>query len=84
MPDPGVYLVPVSAADLAVISMQCDHLASDDHTTVKEYLDCVRWFLRTGDDTDLISFYGVTVSGYLLETDPETLSDLALRGALGD
>jgi len=49
-------------------------------TLVGNHWSAVRRYLRTGDDTDLQVFGGVTVGGHYLETDLDTIDVWARAG----
>jgi hypothetical protein len=46
------------------------------------YMSAVGKYLRTGDADALADFEGMSISGHLLITDPDTLGSLAQAGAL--
>jgi hypothetical protein len=60
-----------------------DLRGSRQASRVGAYWNAVGRFLDTGDTSLLKPFRGLRVGGFVLETDPDLLEDLALRSQLG-
>jgi hypothetical protein len=51
-------------------------------SVIAEHWNAIRRYVNTGNESDLRRFYGVTVAGVELETDPDVIDRLAAIGAL--
>jgi hypothetical protein len=72
---------------LAVVSngrqLNVDVRGSRRASAIGAYWNAVGRFLDTGDTSVLKPFEGMRIGGFVLETDPEVLEDMALRSQLG-
>jgi hypothetical protein len=73
MPNPTIRVLTTEGLQFLQVS---DH----DASLVGAHWNAVRRYLDTGDHTALTHSQGVTVDGHVLETDPETIEWLAIRG----
>ena len=51
-------------------------------TVIAEHWNAIRRYVNSGDDSELRRFYGRTVGGVELESDPDVIDQLAAVGAL--
>ena len=62
--------------------VELDLRDSDQASLVGRHWAAIGRFLETGDETVLQEFRGSQVAGFVLETDPDVIEELARRGEL--